>query len=368
MIANQDELDRNLDRCHTVTVEISDQGELPPSNQAYDALRNLPQSGFTFKLRELLHAIGCKTAALPTRSEDECIRSAHLFTNILDLESDHLSFKGGYGSDLQSARSQEIGIGMMCLLVKHYFNIPWDQLESLPGRGRRFDYRGRTGDLECIFEAKGTSNYGYQSVQIRNGLEKKDAYHSRGENFNVELIVSAYIGCNGRSPRIIIADPIKDSLKNLYYKGDNRYYRLRHYCRVLQFVGLPWSAYRLYKYARDYIAGKESIFETILREKKDRGFLKEIEIAGDKFLGRWFDSWLPEESSKYRKLKKYNTEKFIKNLKIFQGIRQDIYESGLAIEPFSEPLLSDHETKQYTKYHGSGVSVLSDGTIMIIRY
>ena len=68
MITNQAELDRCLDRSHNISVEISEIGSLPQDNQAYNDLRNLPQIGFEFTPRELLHAIGCKTAALPVSS------------------------------------------------------------------------------------------------------------------------------------------------------------------------------------------------------------------------------------------------------------------------------------------------------------
>jgi len=371
MITNQAELDQCLDRSHIISVEISEIGPLPQDNQAYNDLRNLPQIGFEFTPRELLHAIGCKTAALPASLTDECLKSALLYTHILDLESDHLSFQGEYGSDLQTARSQEIGIGIMCLFAGRYFNIPWDQLGPLPGRGKRFDYRGTNGHFDCIFEAKGTSHLGYQTKQINDGLEKKDAHHNRGESFDVELIVSSFVGHNGGLPRIIIADPEKSTLKELYKKGDNRYHRLKHYCRVLQFVGLPRAAYQLNAYAREYLAGKQSIYKTILDEKKDRGFLKSLIIEGDEFLGRWFDSWLPKESKRYKKLyeriKLFKIPQVSEKRKIFQGMRRDVYESGLTDKPFSEPLLSRDETKKYKRFLQFGISVFADGTLMIIQ-
>lgn len=74
MITTQQQLDACLDRQHTIPVVISPDGPLPAENHAYDSIRNLPQTGFTFTPRELLHAIGCKTAALPSSATDECIR------------------------------------------------------------------------------------------------------------------------------------------------------------------------------------------------------------------------------------------------------------------------------------------------------
>ncbi len=371
MITTQADLDICLDRSHAINVEISVAGPLPPENQSYATLRNLPQTGFSFTPRELLHAIGCKTAALPASSTDECLKAAWLYTHILDLEAPNLSFQGTYGSDLQTARSQEIGIGIMCLLAERHFNIPWDQLGPLPGRGKRFDYRGTDGVLNCIFESKGTSHIGNQSSQINDGIDKKDAHHNRGEHFDVELIVSSFIGHNGGPPRILIADPDKSSFKELYERGDDRYYRLKHYCRVLQFIGLPRSAYHLNAHAREYLSDRQSLYSTIIDEKRERGFLDILSVGGDEFLGRWFGSWLPRESKRYRKL--YEKEKRIdvpllhRKRNIFQGIRRDIYDSGLTEKPFFQPLLSRDETKKYDSYQQSGVSVFPDGTIMVFK-
>jgi len=371
MNRSQEDLDRCLDRTHTVHVEISPASPLLQANQAYDAIRNLPETGFSFTPRELLHAIGCKTAAIPASAQDECLKSAWLYTYILDLEAPYLRFQGSYGSDLQAARSQEIGIGVMCLLADRYFDIPWDQLGSLPGRGKRFDYRGTNGHCDCIFEAKGTCHIGYQSSQILSGLDKKNAHHARGERFDVELIISSFIGRGGDPPNILLADPDKRSFKQLYSRGDERYYRLKHYCRVLQFIGLPSSAYHLNLYAMEYLDNKRSVYRTIMDEKRDRGFLESITIAGDEFLGRWFVSWLPKASIRYKRL--YEKEKdlrvlfFSEKRSVFQGLRRDIYESGLSEEPFSKPLLRKGTTRRYHRFDKAGVSVFPDGTVMIFR-
>lgn len=370
-MTSQADLDRYLDHIHTVNVEISHAGPLRQANQAYDVIRNLPETGFSFTPRELLHAIGCKTAAIPASEQDECLKSALLYTYILDLRAPFLCFQGNYGSDLQAARSQEIGIAFMCLLAGRFFNIPWDQLGSLPGRGKRFDYRGINGHLDCIFECKGTSHIGYQSTQIHNGIAKKDAHHARKEHFDVELIICSFIGHYGDRPKILLADPDKRSFKELYARGDDRYYRLKHYCRVLQFIGLPRSAYLLNCYAQEYLENKRSIHRTIIDEKRDRGFLEKITIAGDEFFGRWFDSWLPKGSMRYKRL--YDKEKnlclqfFQGKRSIFQGLRRDIYESGLTSEPFSQPLLDKSKTQKYQLFDKEGVSVFPDGTVMIFR-
>ena len=66
---------------------------------------------------------------------------------------------------------------------------------------------------------------------------------------------------------------------------------------MLQFIGLPSSAYRLNVYALNHLDKEQAIYRTILDEKRDRGFLERITIAGDEFVGRWFDSWLPKVSA-----------------------------------------------------------------------
>lgn len=369
MIRTQHQLDTILDRLHTVRVDVSPQGPLPQGNNNYAVIRALSQTGFSFTARQLLHAIGCKTAALPVSASDECLKSAWLYTNILDLEGPYLAFQGAYGGDLQTPRSQEIGIGMMCLIAERCFGIPWDQLGPLPGQGKRFDYRGVSGVLQCIFESKGTSYRSNQSGQIENGLDKKSAHHARGEHFDVELIISFYVGHNGDEPRILLADPDKSSFKELFSRSDDRYFRLKHYCRVLQYVGLPKSAYYLNRYAMDYLYGRRSIYKTLINEKEDRGYLQSINIDGDEFLGRWFNSWLPKESVRYKRL--YKKETFFneggEHRSVFQGIRRDVYEAGLQPEPFSHPLLRMNEMEKYSLFQQMRVSVFADGTVMIFR-
>ncbi len=370
MILTQQQLDTCLDRLHTVQVDISPEGPLPPGNAAYASLAMLQQRGFSFTPRQLLHAIGCKTVALPASESDECLKVAWKFTKILNLESPNLSFQGAYG-DLQTIFSQEIGIGMTCLIAERCFGIPWDQIGSLPGRGRRFDYRGISGQLKCIFESKGTSHRGNQDGQIDRGLKKKRAHHARGEYFDVELIISFCIGHDGDTPRILLADPDKSSFKELYDRGNDRYFRLKHYCRVLQYVGLPKSAYLLNRYALEYLYDRRSIYHTIIDEKNERGYLDSINIEGDEFLGRWHDSWLPKESVRYERL--YKREKERSNIQsgkrrlIFQGVRRDVYDAGLKPEPFSQPLIGKQDAERYRFFDQSGVSVFPDGTVMIFK-
>ena len=366
MTMAQQQLDAALDRLHTVQVQVSQDGPLPQSNQAYDSLSNLPKNGFSFTPREFIHAIGCKTAALPKSPQDECIKAAWLYTNILDLQGTYLSFRGEYGSDLQISRSQEIGIGMLCLIAERHFGIPWDQLGPLPGQSKRFDYRGETPQLKCIFESKGTSHRDNQTTQIRNGLAKKEAHHARSDHFNVELIISFCIEHGGAPPRILLADPDKSSFKELYDRGDERYFRLKHYCRVLQYVGLSRSSYYLNRYAQEYLDDRRSVYRTIINEKESRGYLESVTINGDEFLGRWFDNWLPRRSARYSRL----DNKFFESnerLSVFQGMRRDVYDAGLAAKPFSQPLLDKSMMEKYRFLDQSGVSVFPDGTVMAFR-
>lgn len=323
MILSQHQLDAALDRTHTLPVIVSTEGPLPAGNPAYRALRALPQTGFSFTPRDLLHAIGCKTAALPTSPRDECLKVAWLYTHILDLEGPHLAFQGNFGSDLQIARSQEIGIGILCLIAERFFGIPWDQLGPLPDQGKRFDYRGTKGRMRCIFEAKGTSNLAYQNSQIKHGLTKKAAHHARGDQFDVELIVSSCIEHNGRQPRIMLADPDKSSFNLLYERGDDQYYRIKHRCRILQYVGLPRSAYRLNRFARAYLDKRMSAYQKYFRENDEFSNLETIALGGDEFLGRWFDNWLPASSKRYKRLyditKEYQLPTFARRRSVFAG-------------------------------------------------
>lgn len=222
MIRTQQQLDQLLNRRHTFPVEVDALGPLP-ATAAYSPLKNIEHRGFSFAAQTLLHAIGCKTTPLPRSQQDECLRSAHLFTHVLDLEQVPLCFIGKLG-DLQTNRSMELGIGMTCLFAHRHWAIPWDQLQPIPGRGLRFDYRGRgrlpdggtrAGKrrrvINAIFESKGTKYRASQSKQVIHGRKKKAAHHRRGDRFDVELIVSTHVGSSGQKPRILIADPPMDN-------------------------------------------------------------------------------------------------------------------------------------------------------------
>jgi hypothetical protein len=108
-----------------------------------------------------------------------------------------------------------------------------------------------------------------------------------------------------------------------------------------------------------------------MEEKSERGFLQTVEIAGDEFLGRWFDSWLPKESERYKRLlgekSNLNVPFYQGDLSVFQGIRRDIYLSGLTDEPFSKPLLDKETIEKYKRFDKTRVSVFPDGTAMMFK-
>lgn len=102
---------------------------------------------------------------------------------MLNLESPYLVYKEniGYPSDFQGFYSEGLGVGFTCIIANRSLSIPWDQLEPIPGPNRRFDYRGNSPNLRCIFESKGTKYRRNQHGQIEDGLKKKEYTRGRGE-------------------------------------------------------------------------------------------------------------------------------------------------------------------------------------------
>lgn len=369
----QVQLDENLDREYTIDVKIADSAPLPINRQGYQSLHDIQRTGFTFTPRELLHATGCKNSPFPKTRNDQCISYALANMRMLDLASPILTITGEFHSDTLANRSEEIGTGMMCILAEKYFGIPWDQLDSIPPPGTRFDYQGTNGNLNCIFESRGTTYSSNQMTQVKGAIDKKETIHrTNASPFDVELVVSTYIGRSGTRPRIVLADPDYSKFKQIIEKTDPRFYRLRHYCRILQYIGLPDSAFKLLQYSRKYLEGKKEISHAIAEEKSDRGFLTSIEIEGDTFLGRWYSTWLPPDSTKYKKMneekKVYYSSQTTSNIRVFQGIRRDIFRAGLEPEPFSHALLLKSEFGKYKKFNDAGVSVFPDGSVMIFKY
>lgn len=371
MPSTEADLNVALDRQHTINVQVSRRAPLPDGQASYDPIRELERDGFQVTIRELLHAIGSKTAALPSSARDECLRASLLYTYVLDLDRQNLCFKTGMDSDLQTPRSQEVGIGMMCLLAGRAFGVPWDQLGGLPGRGLRFDYRGQVNGFDGIFESKGTSHRSNQNGQIDHGIEKKEAHHQRGDRFDVELIISTFVGRGNQRPRILVGDPDFDELAKIYEQADKRFFRLRHYSRVLQFVGLSKSAFALNRYARAYLKGERMVGSTILSEKQVHGYLDTEHLGGTRYFGRWFDEVAPKDSVRYTE-EKYG-KKFLDQFngrqrrRVFQGMREDVYFAGFQGEPFSQDLLTRTQIMEELRRIDEPASLFSDGTIQIFK-
>lgn len=365
-------LDNNLDKRYTIEVKIAENAPFPPEKPVYHLLTPITERGFSFSPRELLHAIGTKCAPLPASPADQSIIYALIHMAMLDLTHDELTIRQLFYSDLQANRSEEFGIGMTCLIAQKIIGIPLIHIEPIPGPGTRFDFRGSNGRLNCMFESRGTSYKSNQNFQINGGIEKKRTVHNAGNCFfDLELVISTFIGYQGTRPRIIIGDPDWSKFKSVFEKTDNRYYRLRHYCRVLQFIGLPDSAYRLYQYSKQYLTEKKRLKKVIWDEKQQRGYLDSISIKGDEFLGRWFNSGIPAESKKHEKMKYlldgYSSPSYFSNVRVFQGIRRDIFKSGLEPEPFTQDILDKNEIDKYKRFNHSGVSVFEDGSLMLFE-
>lgn len=370
MPLTQAELDAALDELRTFEVEVSRDAPLPQNRTAYDPIRGLPRTGFDFTLRELLHAIGSKTAALPASRQDDCLKASLLLTYTLDLEGDQVCFRPHPDSDLVTPQSQWIGIGMVCLLAHRYFDIPWDQLGSLPGPGLRFDYRGSGPTVDGIFESKGTRHRSNQSGQVEDGIGKKDAHHQRGDHFDVELIVSTFIGERGTTPRILIGDPDFDQLARIFDESDDRFFRLRHYARILQFVGMPQSAFRLNNYAKQYWRGGPVVSRTVIEEDEVED-LEILELGEHRYFGRWFDSVVPEHSrrysaERYRSILRGTGER-LHLRRVFQGMREDVYRAGFEGDPFSQQLLSRAEIERSLSTADRAASLFPDGTIQVFE-
>lgn len=365
----QTELDRLLDIQHNIPVEFAHQAPIP-NNANYAPILNLNTTGFTFTGRELLHTIGSKTTSLPINQRDEAIQSAYYFVHLLDLESDPLHYKVEIESDLQTPRSQELGVGVMCLFAYKYFNISWDKLEPIPGPGLRFDYRGEFNNTKCIFEAKGTKYLTNQSSQINHGIEKKEAHHENNENYDIELIISTCVGSSTVIPRIVLGDPKFEFGSYAFAKDSNYFFRIRHYCRQLQACGFPKLAWYLNKSVQGFFKGKEIELDIRTNKNETLSVADTIEIDNSIYYGRWFNNWIPEKSKRYERLKKYEIplDSKIERLQLFQGIREDvldmIFAKNISEIEFSSQNLTLENLKRNNNYNAM---VGQDGSISAFK-
>jgi hypothetical protein len=355
-----------LSRAHTFGVEIDARGPLRPTKPAYDPIRSIESSGFSFVVKDLLHAIGCKTASLPMNEEDECLRCSYLFTRILDLQAPVLCFASGNDSDLQTPRSQELGIGMMCLIAHYYWQIPWDQLGPIPAPGKRFDYRGQNGSIKAIFESKGTKYSYNQPNQIVHGLEKKEEHHARGENYDVELVVSTHVGMTGDTPRILTADPEYDFNALAFGPDSNNFYRIRHYARVMQFIGAPATARRLYLES-NALLGRGNQPPRGMND--DFELFDEYRIGPLRFLGHWFDKWVPEGSVRFRKYRdvEQSLRKNPFRTRVFQGLFDEFIGIILESSPTDIQLFDRGILRRLKDVGGEPVSAFDDGSIFVVE-
>ena len=298
----QSYLDTHLSRPHIIRVRIDPRGPIPHEKK-YDPIRNLIKTGFTLTSGELLCAIGCKVACLPSSDDDECFKSAYYFTHLLDFESPYLRYKRDPDSDLQTARSQEIGIGMTCLIASKCYGISWDQLNALPGPEKRFDFRGSTDSLRCIFEAKGTKYINNQSKQIAYGIEQKEAHHRRGEQFDIELVISSFIGTGNQEPLVAIAEPAFDGYDIAFNNQSEIYFKYRHYARVMQFIGATSLSRQLYVESHDLLHSGFRQNETGQQHPPKNNF-HYLHIGKDRFIGNWYYSSAPLRSSRYDRFNK----------------------------------------------------------------
>lgn len=356
-----------------------------PQTPPYAPLNQIGRTGFSFKFINLLHAIGCKTASLPSSQRAECISSAYLFNHLLRLDpAGNLYTRDLPDSDLQTPRSQELGIGMLCLFARHYWKIPWDALEPIPGQGKRFDYRGQTKGLRAIFEAKGTRHRKNQPQQIQHGLDKKKAHHKRGERYDIELIVGTHIGGHRDRSCLLLADPEFPEDEFSFGPDAKYFFRLRHYARVLHYAGAPNLGYELrqeadllYQSARglprfptDLLQGRFLSRGRTGRRQEELQNLSEQTAGGASFLGTWYDSWRPfgENPDQSPRIANFLAQEPLPGLQVFQGLRSDLVHN---IESRGPPFLldiSDGDAPELIEEDESSISsIFSDGSILSIR-
>lgn len=368
---SQQNIDGLLGRNHNIPVEVHRDGTLPRSSN-YRPIRTLTRNGLLFTPGELIHAIGCKMANLPMNEKDESLNCAHIYTRILNLESPHLVYKEdvGYSSDFQGFYSQGLGVGFTCLIASKSLNIPWDQLEPIPGPEKRFDYRGNSPNLSCMFESKGTKYRDKQNSQIENGLDKKSVISNAGVKFDICLVVSSFVGCNNELPRIIIADPDYNE-EMLFSETSQEFFRYRHFTRVLQFIGATPLARQLYIEANYLLSGRRP--QPRLFGDEYVSNFESINIQGDRFIGSWFDSWAPIGASRYDRWKKFELPSIsISQPNIRVSIFQGLLESNF--KALSERKLDQIEIKGFENItthkitsDGLVASFFPDGTILIMR-
>lgn len=375
----QQELNTILDSSFTIPVVVKN--ETFPNNTPYQQLDNISNTGFSFTGRELLHAIGSKTASLPSSNLDECVNAAYLYAHLLDFQGQNLGYKTtvDIDSDLQTNRSNEIGIGVGCLLANKLFNVDWDTLESIKGQGKRFDYRATNPGQDYAYEFKGTKHRGKQNEQVENGIAKKTEMHQRNENYDVELIISTHLGLSNQTPRIILADPPFQGFKDEFTEEADMLYRLRHLSRIAQFIGNTPLSRVYYNHSKEFIVKKDieqiqdigdRLIRTEIREIENQisiGKIATLNIENRNFIGRWVSYWQPE--NKRLKRKSFELPKFSDNveIEIFQGVASTLYQAMTENKIFDLKEKLRFEKQNLKSNSDVDYTEFSDGTIMGFR-
>ncbi len=376
------ELNQLLDKTFNIPVEI--RTDTFPNNNPYPSLANLDVNGFSFTGKELLHAIGSKTASLPASKKDESIHAAYLYAHLLDFDGEYLGYKPNVNidSDLQTNRSNEIGIGIGCLIANKLFNVEWDTLEPIKGRGKRFDYRATRPNQKYVYEFKGTKHRSKQNSQIESGISKKNDMHDRDESYDVELIVSAHLNFSNVEPRIILADPPFTGYKEEFSGQSELFYQLRHFSRIAQFIGdIPLSR-ALYQQSK-LLLEKENTStdelddlgfriygnEAVVSEKNYTSINEPyiIEINNQDYVGRWINSWIPKNKANERQI--YSLPKISNqgHVEIFQGLTQNVYRTLATTETEKIRALPNRELKEYFIQDQQNFTQFGDGTLMSYR-
>lgn len=380
---NTQQLNQALDSIFTIPVVIKN--ATFPNNQPYQQISHLSQTGFSFTGKELLHAIGCKTASLPSSSRDESISAAYLYTHLLDFQGQYLGYKAAIeiDSDLQTNRSNEIGIGLGCLIASKLFNVDWDTLESIKGQGKRFDYRATAPGQNYAYEFKGTKHRGKQAEQVQNGITKKGEMHARNERYDVELIISAHLNYSNIEPRIILADPPFEGYSGEFTEQANLFYQLRHYSRISQFIGDVALSRALYQQAQFMLnQGNQNIntdridelgyrvYQNEIRDDNNQKMLervKRIDVGRNRVVGRWVSDWVPRLTNSKRKT--YSLPKISNRgkLEIFQGVTEDLYNTLKTTETTSIRQLDSQNNKIIEMQNDLEYNTFEDRTVMAYR-
>jgi hypothetical protein len=259
---------------------------------------------------------------------------------------------------------------MMCLVAAECFDVQWDQLEPIPGPGRRFDFRAVGSALRGIFEAKGTKYRGSQFGQISDGLAKKAKHRTAGETYDAAIIVSTHIGIEGEHPRIVVADPPRRYDEAAFAPGSEQMFRSRHYSRVLQFAGLTEASRELYLQSQQLLAEPGLPARPLNAVRSNRNVTRQI--GGTTYVGRWVtESDLPDSFvARVHASRTRRRGSQARAFRLFQGVDEEILDRVqsrewdlLKVRPFREAGAPVREAMDID----SNASRFPDGSILTIE-